>query len=144
VYVQSDEPDGMLRQDIFAVKLPPFPQFDGIRRDTFIKIPVQVPAVTGGTANTVRIRFGYAEYGLDSNSQPLYCSSERREDCSTGTPPVSTDPYAWLSENPTWQDCTSGCTVNIPAISGRVLYYVIDRKISGTTTSGNLQSVVIN
>jgi hypothetical protein len=76
-------------------------------------------------------------------SQPLYCSSERLEDCSTGTPPVATDTYAWLSENPMWQDCTNGCTLNIPAISGRVLYYVIDRNAAGRVTSSSLQCLAV-
>jgi len=60
-----------------------------------------------------------------------------------GTPPVATDPYAWPNENPTWQDCTKGCTVNIPAISSRVLYYVIDRKVGATVTSSKLQSLAV-
>jgi hypothetical protein len=82
----------------------------------------------------VRIRFGY-----DAN---LYCTS-RKESCSTGA--TNGDAFAWLSEPINWQSCGTGCTVTIPAISGRVLYYAVDRKdASGTIVSGGVQAVAVN
>jgi len=43
-----------------------------------------------------------------------------------------------------WTPCTAPCVATIPAVSGRVLYYVIDRKLpSGSILSGPLEMVAI-
>jgi hypothetical protein len=122
-----------LRGDVFGVKLPPWPNEDSIARNNFVYIPV---SVGGQTGTSVRVRFGYK-----SN---LYCST-RQEQCSTAV--ANADPYAWLSEPQTWTPCgtAAGCTVNIPAVSGRILYYVVDRQSStGTIVSGALTITAVN
>jgi hypothetical protein len=78
-------------------------------------------------AARVRIRFGYAENGAPSS---FYCTT-RKEACTT-----SGAPFAYASETQTDAICATGCTVNIPAIAGRVVYYEIDR----LDASGNLVS----
>jgi Concanavalin A-like lectin/glucanases superfamily len=123
------------RDDVWGVKLPPLPSRDSINRTTFVKLPVSIGGVSG---SSVRIRFGYAEYGSDSNGQPLFCSPNRLEDCTTA--PANGDPYAFASETQSWTSCSSACVVNIPAVSGRTMYYVIDRKMTnGTVVTGPVQ-----
>ncbi|MFZ0592798.1 MAG: hypothetical protein WAM39_20225 [Bryobacteraceae bacterium] len=121
--------DGV-RSEIYGAKLPSW-QLDSQYRGDFIQVPVKVG---GRTGDTVRVRFGY-----DTN---LYCTS-RQEACSTGA--ANNDPFAWLSEPVNWQACGNGCTVNIPALGGRVLYYVVDRKdVNQNVTSSAMQVVTVN
>jgi hypothetical protein len=42
-------------------------------------------------------------------------------------------------------DCTNGCSVRIPAISGRVLYYQVDRldAAGAVVTSEPMQAVAV-
>ncbi len=119
-----------VRSEIFGAQLPPW-QIDSQYRGDFIKVPV---TLGGRSGDSVRIRFGY-----DTN---LYCTT-RQEGCSTGA--RNGDAFAWLSEPVTWQSCATGCTVTVPAISGRVLYYVIDRKdAAGTTVSSGVKALAVN
>lgn len=111
--------------DWFAVKLPPWPGLDSANRSGFVQVPVTVNPAPG--AARVRIRFGYAENGAPSS---FYCTT-RKEACTT-----SGAPFAYASETQTDAICATGCTVNIPAIAGRVVYYEIDR----LDASGNLVS----
>ena len=120
------------RSDIFGVKLPQWPNEDSIARNTFVNITVSLGSQPG---SSVRARFGY-----DTN---LFCST-RQEQCSTAV--SNADPYAWVSEPQTWTACSIGssCKINIPAVSGRVLYYVVDRQnASGTVTSGPLMMATV-
>ncbi len=131
------------RTDLFAIKLPPWPKEDGVARNTFVPVAVKVEGVPG---SSVRVRWGYAEYGVDSDGKPLYCSAERQEDCSTVIPKASPqDPYSWLSESAgqAWEECSKGCTVNVPAVSGRVVYYVVDRKTDGGVKSSGLRVAAV-
>jgi len=102
-------------------------------RTNFAAEPIQVT----GTMNLdgARIRFGYAENGTVSG---YYCTP-RQDACITGG-----SPYSFQSENPGWQPCTGGCTIAIPAIPGRVLYYVVEqRDKAGNVTSGDTQIIVV-
>jgi hypothetical protein len=121
--------DGV-RSQIYGAKLPSW-QLDSQYRGDFIKVPVKIG---GRSGDKVRLRFGY-----DTN---LYCTT-RQEACSTG--PANSDAFAWLSEPVNWQSCDNGCTVSVPAIGGRVLYYAVDRKdASGTVSSGSVQATAVN
>jgi hypothetical protein len=121
--------DGV-RSQIFGAKLPTW-QVDSQYRGDFIKVPVKVG---GRSGDKVRIRFGY-----DTN---LYCTT-RQDACSTGA--ANNDPFAWVSEAVNWTACDNGCTVTIPAIGNRVLYYAVDRKDRmGNVTSGAMQAVAVN
>jgi hypothetical protein len=125
-----------LRNEYFAMKLPPWPgganlQDDAAMRADFIRYQVTVPSAPGTTY--VRARFGYAENGPVSS---FFCSS-RQEACSTDIPTATpTDLFSYVSEAVTHQACTSNCKLVIPAVSGRVLYYVVDRlNAAGTVVS---------
>jgi hypothetical protein len=117
-----------LRNEYFAMKLPPWPggtygqQDDPAKRADFIRYQVAVPPAPG--AAYARARFGYAENGPVSS---FLCTS-RGEACSTDIPTASpTDLYSFMSQATSHQACTSNCKLVIPAVSGRMLYYVIDR-----------------
>jgi hypothetical protein len=120
-----------IRGDVFGVKLPPWPNEDSIARNSFVNIPLSL----GGQAGTsVRVRFGY--------NANLYCST-RQEQCSTAV--ANADPYAWVSEPQKWTACSNNCQIQIPAASGRILYYVVDRQSSaGTIVSGPLTITAVN
>ncbi len=113
------------RRELMMAQMPPFPSLDGYDRTGFISQPV----VLGADANpNARIRFGYAENGTPAQ---LYCTS-RQESCSTEIPSgAPADPYAFVGEARTLVSCAGGCTIKIPAISDRVVYYVVDRLDSG-------------
>ncbi len=123
-----------LRNDYFAMKLPPWPSLDSEDRTNFIKIPVHVE----GGAPYARARFGYVENGAPGD---FFCTS-RHEACSTEIPAREPkDPYSFVGEAATHANCQAGCTIALPAVPGRVLYYVIDRldaagKLAGSGTPG--------
>ena len=120
--------DGV-RSDLFMAKLPPFPR---TTRATGRGSTVQPVAVTLGAnsgMDLARIRFGYAENGGDPTK--FYCTS-RQEDCSTTVGATAASPFAFESEGPVWTSCAGGCTITIPALPGRIVYYVVDRKNSGS------------
>ena len=102
--------------DWYAMKVPPTPPSDGMERSQFVNVPIQFQGVAG---DSVIIAFGYAENGDPKN---LYCTS-RQETCYTTTAATLTNPFVFASETQNPQSCSSGCTVNIPAIPGRILYY---------------------
>jgi len=99
--------------------LPPFPAYDGVPRQDFVPLAFEVPGGAGPwNAPNARIRFGYAENGPVGS---FYCTS-RQEECSTeGTPFAYTS-----SDSRTLQNCALGCTISVPTVGGRMLYYKID------------------
>jgi hypothetical protein len=118
----SDFYGGGLRTDLFLVKLPPTPPSDHVARNDFVNVPVILGA---NTAPNARIRFGYAENGP---ANAFFCAYNRKEICYTNPNPTAAIPYFFQSEvGQTFQSCSGGCTINIPAISGRVVYYVVER-----------------
>jgi len=115
-------------QRILRLKLPPWPdgtyreRDDFAKRADFIRYPVSIAPAVGATY--ARARFGYAENGPPTS---FFCTS-RQEACSTDIPTETpTDLYSWVSQAVTHQSCYSNCTLATPAVSGRILYYVVDR-----------------
>ena len=109
----------------FAMKLPPWPIVkDTTDRTTFVPLPVRFPAKAG---ETIRVAFGYGENGNPAN---LFCTT-RQETCWTSAVATPANPFVFASETQSKTSCTSGCTINIPAIAGRILFYQVEH------TSGN-------
>jgi hypothetical protein len=117
------------------VKLPPPPVDDQIDRSTFIRYTVTVPPTTlrrralspgSTTSATARVRFGYAENGPVSS---FFCTS-RQEACLTDQ---AVAPFAYeQSDTLTSVPCgATGCTLTVPVLPGRVLYYRVER-LDGT------------
>jgi hypothetical protein len=123
-----------VRPDLYWAKLPPTPPTDSINRSNYVNVPVTLSGVAG---DQVRIRFGYAENGPPAS---LFCMT-RQEACATDA--SGANPFVYLSETQHFTACGSGCTVNIPAVPGRVVYYVVDR-LNGTIRSGPLQTQAVN
>jgi hypothetical protein len=118
-----------LRSDYYAMKLPPWPanQVNVTARNNFIPISIPIAGRTG--ANQADIEFGYAEDGPPNSFFCVY----RQEPCITDIPSAHpADPYAFMSEPvSSYTPCSSGCTVSIPAIPSRTVYYKIRYLNSG-------------
>lgn len=114
-----------VRQDLFAVQMPlwPNPQDQSTNRSQFVTVPIQIGGNSG--LPKVRVRFGYAENGAASS---YYCTPRADTCIANGSP------FAYNSASPAWVACSSGCTVSIPAIPGRVLYYSVDYQDGGGGT----------
>jgi hypothetical protein len=127
-FMQGYWPDGV-RNELFMARLPPWPtQSDSINRSNYVSLPVSVAA--NSSQPLARVHFGYAENGTPSS---FYCTARKDACTASGTP------FSFDSENPKWQNCANGCSIQVPEIAGRVLYYETDRQdASGNTTPGPL------
>jgi hypothetical protein len=116
---KADWADG-IRSDIFMARLPPA-QASSIPRNTFVNVPVSIPA---GLAYA-EIEFGYMENGA---ANAYHCTS-RQDVCTTNG-----SPFVYPSiDTRTLESCSSGCTIGIPAIAGRAVYYSIGSSANGAT-----------
>jgi hypothetical protein len=106
---------GLERTEALLAKLPPFPTPDKVDRSNFETIRVPVAGRDGATQAV--IEFGYAENGPAEN---FFCTS-RQEACVRGNQGGAD--YAFASEAVPPAPCQSGCTIAVPAIPERVLYY---------------------
>ncbi len=105
--------------NFFAMKLPPWPiSTDNTGRAKYVSVPVG-----GGSGDQVRVAFGYAENGDPSK---FFCTT-RQEKCWTSSVATSLNPFVFDSETQHKTPCGSGCTISIPAIPGRILFYQIER-----------------
>jgi hypothetical protein len=112
------------RGDAFLVKPPPFGPIDEQKRNGYLMQEIQVPPGREAAA----VEFGY--------NLAFECTS-RRESCIAGA--AGQEPFAYASTE-TWAPvpCKDGCTLRIPAIAQRVLFYRVkyfdaDGKPSGET-----------
>ncbi len=134
----ADWLDGV-RSEWVALRLNPFPKPDSLNRTTFV--PISVTGKASPAASYIRARFGYLENGPEL----LHCTPYQAE-CSTERPKKTpTDPYSFTNEIATRQSCSATCAITIPAISNRMLYFVIDRlDVNGKViTSSSLQVVAV-
>lgn len=121
---------------ILLSKLPPFPAADGIVRTTFVPVPINSLPAVGGADNVI-VEFGYAENGDPANR---FCTS-RQETCIAKDDTVQTIPFQFPSDGTggvatgiTGMSCAAGCSLVLPGISQRMIYYVVKYRASG---SGN-------
>jgi hypothetical protein len=124
-----------IRSDLYWAKLPPTPSFDSTPRNRYVQVPI---TVTGQSGDQVRIRFGYAENGAPG----AYRCTSRQEACTTDG--SGSQPFLWLSETQHYTACGAGCTVNIPGIPGRVVYYSVERTNGSSTVVGPLEAAPVN
>jgi hypothetical protein len=118
----ADWLDGV-RSEWVALRLNPMPKPDSTNRTSFV--PQQLTFQGSPDATYIRARFGYLENG----GSLLRCTAYQVE-CSTEIPSgTASDPYSFTNETVTRQSCPNGstCKITIPAISNRMLYYVVDR-----------------
>jgi len=124
---------------MFVAKLLPWPGYDDKRRDNFIAQP-PAPRGLGPGAALAEIRFGYEEFGPPGQ---FFCTS-RLEVCATAAASV---PFNYIvSDGHSGTSCASGCTITIPAISGRILWWQEFRSADGGTTwtaQGQVQPLAV-
>jgi len=119
---------------IVVGKLPPYPPVDSASRNTFVPVTVNLkPPAKLGATNAI-VEFGYLENGDASN---FFCTS-RRDVCVAASATVGTVPFLFASEGTggvesglTGVACASGCTVSIPGLPQRVLYYRVKYRNAG-------------
>jgi hypothetical protein len=109
-------------QDVCVGRLPADPPVTTVARNDFLQIPIPVD----GRAQYAEIQFGYAENG---GPDQFFCTS-RQEACNTSSP--AGVPYNWEGEMRSLQSCNQGCTIRIPAIPGRLVYYRLRWSDDGT------------
>jgi hypothetical protein len=127
---------GGVRTEALAAKLPPYPQTDNIDRSDFVPLEVGVTGkAVAGTDNVV-MQFGYAENG---GAEDYFCTS-RREACVKG----SGSGYRMASDAVAGVPCANACTVTIPGIPGRVIYYrVVYRDAQGNELATSAPAVTM-
>lgn len=127
----------MLRDMPQYVVLPSFRSMRADGFDTFRSIPVTVSSVPAGTS-TALVQFGY--------DGGFVCSRNRGNTCYAESATLNeTIPFQWDHETLTGVSCGSGCTITIPAIAGRALYWRWVFRDSGgsiiSTGSTNIEMV---
>ncbi|MGE5648429.1 MAG: hypothetical protein ACM336_21835 [Acidobacteriota bacterium] len=130
--------DGVQSQAI-AIRLPSYGASDSVNRSTFVPVHVRVAPVSG-TDNVL------AEFGYD----PAFSCTSRREACvsvtggSTAKQVNEAVPFYWAGDSVAGVPCSSGCTVTIPAVSQRVLYYRIKhRRADGSVVATGSTEVAV-
>jgi hypothetical protein len=106
--------DGLSRAD-YIVQIPPFPAVGSMNRNVFIPVTVSLMPTAALGVNNAVVEFGYQEYNGN-------CTT-RNDTCVANTATIGSTPFVFASENPAGIACASGCSIAIPAISQRVLYY---------------------
>jgi hypothetical protein len=126
-----------VRSEIMLGKLPPFPAEDSVNRGTFIPVSVHLDAVPAGTDN-VAVDFGY--------DSAFRCTARNEACVATGTGPVNeATPFYFSGETYAGRPCASGCTVTIPALPQRVLYYRARyRGLGGSAVGAGSTEVVVS
>ncbi len=120
----------------FAMKLPPWPtSSDSVNRTQYVQIPVELTGVSG---DNIRISFGYGENGDPSK---FYCTT-RQETCWTSATATPLNPFVFDGETQHKTPCTSGCSISIPAIPGRIVFYQMERS-NGDVRPGMIQALAV-
>ncbi len=113
--------EGNSSQTLLQAKLPPSDPTNPESHSYFVPIPLQLPGIPG--AVKAFIRFGYVENGP---ADGFLCTT-RTDSCVVGiTTKPSADPFFFEHmESDGWKGtpCSAGCTISVPAISRRILYY---------------------
>lgn len=116
---------------------PPFPGISSVAQDDFASIPVTLPSVPAGTNNAL------IEFGHNSSFQ---CSRNRDESCYAELETLDqTTPYLFSHENLTGRPCASGCTITVPSLHQRTLYWRVKYRNAGNaviaTGGTNVQAI---
>lgn len=116
------------KTSILLAKVPAWPGFDGISRNTFQQKTLSLPAMAG--ADNVIVEFGY-----DTNLYP----TSRSE---VGVAAANSNPYFFASETYNGVPCTNGCSISIPIIPDRIAYYRVRWRNGSTVISTSSIDVV--
>jgi hypothetical protein len=132
--------------EVLLAKLPPFPPSDTVDRSTFVPVPLKLTPPPGLAVNNVVVQFGYSENG---NAGGFYCTS-RQEKCLANAATVPAVPFLYASEGAGGLEsgvaglsCAGGCTVAVPALSQRILYYQVKYRDASNRTLATGQVEVV-
>ncbi len=135
--------DGTANKALMLGKIPPPDEQDKLDRTTFVPITLRIPARPGSSAF---VRFGYAENG---DPGTFFCTS-RQENCVTAKPgdqavDVVNPFYFEQAEAQSYQavDCSNGCSITIPGIPQRVVYYQVVFNQAGDVTQTPVLTTVV-
>ncbi len=122
------------RPEMWMARYPPYPPEDpgeSVNRGTFVPVMVTAKPTAGLGATNAIVEFGYQENGTP---QHLNCTT-RNDAClaTGGTLPPGNQPFYFASENPAGMPCATGCSIAIPAISQRILYYQVKYRSANNT-----------
>ena len=99
---------------------------DSVNRTHYVPVSVSIPAKPG--VDNAVIEFGYAESG---DPAAYYCTA-RQEACVAQNSTInSRTPFYFAATEAgsiTGMPCRTGCTITIPAVPGRVVYYRVDAR----------------
>jgi hypothetical protein len=133
--------------DVLLGKLPPYPPTDSVVRSTFQPFPVKLTPPAGLAVDNAVIQFGYAENGSPGQ---FYCTS-RQEKCLATAATVPATPFLYASEGAGGVEtgvsgvpCANGCSVAIPAISQRLLYYQVKYRDGSNNTVATSEIEVVS
>jgi hypothetical protein len=119
-FFKSDWNSG-IRSELFMAEIPQQNGGNSVPRNTFVNFPVTI----GNGSTYAEIKFGYAENG---SAASYYCTN-RQEMCTT-----SGSPFSFASiDSRALTPCTSGCSINIPVIPGRAIYYSTGSSADGVS-----------
>jgi hypothetical protein len=127
------------RAEMFLAKLPPWAARDSIVRTTFVPLTVTLAPPSELNASNAIIQFGYVENGQPTD---FFCTT-RHEPCIARAATVSeAAPFAFAGESPSGAPCTTTCTIQIPAIPQRVVYYRVQYRdaFKHVLATGTLQA----
>jgi hypothetical protein len=133
------------RPEMWMAKMLPYPPEEpggSVTRGTFVPMSVSLKPPAGLGVNNAIVEFGYQEYGTPQ----LFNCTTRNDACvaAASMVPSGNQPFHFASENPAGASCASGCTIAIPAISQRVLYYQVKyRAANNTVLSSNPPIAVV-
>jgi hypothetical protein len=130
---------------IISGKMVSYPKEDSIARNNYQAVQLNITA-PGGT-NNVTVTFGLAEY--ETEGSPL-CTS-RQELCLANATTLQNPPFQFPSEGSDGTQatisgvpCTTTCSVVIPALPGRVIYYQVNyRNSSNVVTAQSAVGVLV-
>ena len=109
------------------IKVPPR-STDTVNRTSYIPISIGLAARAG--VDNVMVEFGYAENG---NPGAYYCTARQEACVAQGAAIDLTQPFYFGTTEAAsihGMPCASGCTVTLPAVSGRMVYYRVDSRNS--------------
>ena len=115
---------------VYMFKVPPYPPEDSVNRGAFVSVPVSLKPPAGLGVNNAMIEFGYAENGAPGD---FYCTTRKEACIVTASAVDPAAPFQYASESIPGVPCAGGCTIALPAVSKRVLYYRVKYRDAGAT-----------
>lgn len=118
-------------QDVCIGLQPSNPAATATPHNGYVTIPIPV---AGNSGDTIRINFWYNELGG-------FATTRQEQAYSDGS---GVNPFVWAGETQHYVACSAiHCTVDVPGITGRVLYYAVHHLNGGVETVDQTQALVV-